>query len=214
MDLNFATIGLLLRKTIAEPRQAARDLMGLNLGLGPSWQAFALAVVMTVLVGQGLGMLLSSGAPEQTVIATPPGADGSQLNFSLTITPVMGAMILGLLLVFMVFCVHWIGRVFGGQGRFEDSLVVMAWHQFAMVVLQVAMVLLITLIPAMSGLAVTMILVANFILLSLFVTEIHGFSSLPKVFAMIIVSMLVVAFALSLVISIALVAAGVEVPNA
>jgi Yip1 domain len=105
------------------------------------------------------------------------------------------------LLVVMVFAVFWIGRAMGGTGSFEESILLVAWLQFVMVCLQVVqtgVLLVSTTIAEIFGL---LGIVLFLWLLTNFVAVLHGFTSLFKVFVMILVSAFGIAFGLSILLT-------------
>lgn len=59
------------------------------------------------------------------------------------------AMLQTSILLGMVVAVQGVGRVLGGKGSFPDTLLLIAWLQFVMLVFQVAQTLSIVVAPAL-----------------------------------------------------------------
>lgn len=183
-------------ETVRAPRDGARRVLDVALPREARWQALAAIVIVSVLLSQVTGLL------------APGGTD--ILMSAMLANPVASAVIQLGLMVVMVFSVYWIGRAMGGQGSFDGTILLMAWMQFIMVMLQVAQTLSLILVPPLAGLIGILGLGLFFWLLTNFVAELHGFGSLVQVFLMIILSIIGIAFVLSVVLSII----GIAVPGA
>ena len=109
--------------------------------------------------------------------------------------------------VVMVFAIYWIGQALGGLGGFNDAIVAVTWLQFIMVLIQVAQTVLILISPAVSGMLGIFGIGVFFYLLTYFIAAIHGFTSLARVFMMIIATL----FGLSFVLTILLAVVGINV---
>jgi hypothetical protein len=185
------TIPDMIRETLRDPRAAAKRIMAMDLEAGTLWQGLALVVVLSVIAAQVTALL--SGAP---------AGGGAEIMLPAVLSsPLLMGFVQGALLVLMVFAVYWIGRTFGGGGRFEDSIALVTWLQFLLVCLQVVQGVATLILPPLAGLIGIAGLVLFFWLLTQFVTVMHGFDSPGMVFAMIVVSMLAIVFALSMVLA-------------
>ncbi len=206
MSEQTAMIPDLIRNTFSDPRGAATRIIRMELPASVLWEALALVVVLSVIAAQVTTLLFA-----QPGVA--PGEPGTEMIPAFLTNPLIMGMIQGVILVFMVFAVHWIGRSFGGVGRFEDAIALVVWLQFLLVCLQAVQVLTGILSPALSGFVGLIGVVLFFWLLTQFVLVLHGFQSSAMVFVMIVVSMLALAFALSMVLTILGVVVVGEVPN-
>lgn len=176
MDTSLGALMGLLRETFADPRATARRLIGLGLPMQARWMAFALAILATVVMLQGLGLITAGAA------AMP--------------SPLLFAVILGGANLVGVVAIHQIGRMMGGLGRFEDALLLVAWLQAIQVLLVLAQSIAFLILPPLGGIIQIAGLVILMWLLTNFVAELHGFRSLWGVFGMIVVVSLGLSFLL------------------
>ena len=96
----------------------------------------------------------------------------------------------------------------GGTGSFEEAVLLMAWLQFIMICVQAVQAVALLVLPPLAGLIGIAGLFLFLWLLTNFVAVLHGFSSLIKVFLMILASAFGIAFGLSIL----LMLIGVTVP--
>ncbi|MGL5361846.1 MAG: YIP1 family protein [Paracoccaceae bacterium] len=178
--------GLLLaaRYTVQDPRAAARALMTMNPSATVRWMAFGLAItgstVLTVLMVQ----LLPGGAePEiMRVLANP---------IALSLTQ-------GVVMLIAVQLMYHVGRLAGGQGGFADALLLMSWMQIILLMVQIVQLLLELVSPPAAGVLGLFGFGLMLWLITHFVAELHGFTSLGAVFAGIIGTTIAAAFAVAL----------------
>ncbi len=193
------SLSVLLRHavdSIRAPRDEARWVQSIDLPRGARWEALLLIVVISAILGQISTILVP---PEANALVTP-----------LLTNPIMMGMIQMSLLVVMVFAIHWIGRAMGGDGRFGDAILAVAWIQFVMACLQVVQTVAMVLVPPLAGLIAVLGFVLFFWLLTNFIAELHGFRSLGQVFVMIVISMIGFVFGVSLLLAII----GFSIPGA
>jgi hypothetical protein len=181
MDTSFSALIALMRETIVAPKSAALVVLRADLPMVARWQALALVIVLSAILGQISVIFMGGGA---VALAAPVQA--GIIQFIALILTVAGA--------------HVIGRAMGGQGSFADALVLVAWLQALMVAVQVAQVLALLVLPTLSVLIGVLSIVLFLWLLTNFVAVLHGFESLGKVFGGIMLS----AFALAVVLVIVL----------
>lgn len=195
MKLDLPTLVPLALFTVRHPREGAQRLMALNLGRDVLWQLLLLVVAVSVILAELSNILLGLvyGAHMQAVFAGPIALAGIQLA----------------LLVTMVFAIFWVGRAMGGTGRFEDALLLVAWLQFILACLQVVQTVALLLVPPLAWLIGLFGLGLFLYLLTHFVAAMHGFRSLSRVFAAILLAL----FALAVALSILLTLAGVPIPE-
>lgn len=180
MDISAPSLLRLVRMTLRSPQDAAAALIAFNPPVQARWLALAVVVVLSVLLGK-VSMLMvggsSMGLPSNIIVST---------------------VLQGGVLLLTVALVHRIGMVFGGTGAADDTLLLMIWLQFLMVLLQAMQIVLLVILPPFAGLLGIAGFVLFLWLLSHFVMHVHGFKSLARVFGMIIATFFVVGFALSL----------------
>ncbi|MDJ0629829.1 MAG: Yip1 family protein [Rhodobacter sp.] len=196
MTLDLPSLLRLAWGSVRAPRDGARAVMRSDMPRGARWEALLLVVVVSVILGQISTYLM----PAQVDSFFAPFVNN----------PVMAGIVQMSLTVIMVFAVFWIGRAMGGSGGFGDAILLIAWMQFILICLQVIQFAAMILLPPLASLIGVAGFVLFFWLLTNFVAELHGFNSLGKVFVMVIASILGMAFALSLLLSIV----GIAIPGA
>lgn len=140
--MNAAYLKHLLRITITDPRQAGREVIALGLPLQGLWMALMLMAILLSLMVSGV----FHGVP------LPPGAMGDAIRLSPAYhSPLIFAVINWGQAVISVFVLHWIGRMFGGQGTLRDMLAVMIWLQFVSLLLAAGLFLAGLIVPIAGG---------------------------------------------------------------
>ena len=172
----------LLLLSFSNPRAAARAILDLNVPSGARWIALVLVAVLSTLLTQ-LGLLLvplPAASPIEFWMQDARLALPAQVLF----------------LVAVALAITLVGRRLGGRARFQDALVLVAWLEMVMFVVQVAQLVTLVVLPLAAfgvGLASVMLF---FWLLTAFAAEVNGFSNSIKVFFGIIATMFLIAFAL------------------
>jgi len=166
LDLN----GLIeaARDTILQPRVGARAVMALNLPVTAGWMALLLMAVGSA--------LLSSVA----FLTSPYTADPAMIE--IFGSPVKLALVQGAVLVGGVALIQGLGRFFGGQGRLSDTLALVSWLEFILILVQIVQMLALLILPVAAELLGFAGLGLFLWLLSHFIAELHGFRSALKVF--------------------------------
>ncbi|MFN3846985.1 MAG: Yip1 family protein [Paracoccaceae bacterium] len=183
MDLSLATLLSMVRFTVQNPRQGARMVMQANLPVTARWVAFLLTAVASALLAH-----LAFALMPLEVRQAMEGAMSS---------PFTSATMQGVLMLVSVFAIHYIGRWRKGTGRFEDALILMVWLQFILLILQVVQIIVQLLMPP-AAVLVGYVSVGIFLwLLSNFIAELHGFSSVLKTFLGVILTLIAMGFVLA-----------------
>ncbi|WP_102107161.1 Yip1 family protein [Oceaniglobus roseus] len=195
--MNLSVLLPMAVETLKAPREMAERLMALNLGRDVLWQALALVVVLSILLAEITNVIL---------LAAGMGSPEAPVGF---ISPLTIGMIQLSLLVMVVFAIFWVGRAFGGTGRFQDGLVLVVWLQFIMVCLQVVQTLAILVLAPVAWAIGILGLVVFMWLLTHFIAAAHGFTSLGRVFLTIVLAGFGFAFGLSLLLALV----GVSIPG-
>jgi len=183
----------LARLTLRDPRIAAAALLEVRLTRGELLQ---LAVVVA-----SLSVLFSA------LVAFLASGEADPLGHLMLRNPLLFAVIQFMTMMLTVIMVQMVGRMMGGRGSFDQSLILIAWLQFYMLLVQVIIVPLTLLVP---GLALVLNLAAYIYFLWVlvnFIAGLHGFRSLMKVLA----GVLATSFGLSLVLMMILLTLGVNV---
>jgi hypothetical protein len=175
----------MLIESVRDPRAFAPRLVGWPVNSQIVWMAVLLMSVLSVLLVAGLPALMG-------IEATMPGTEMRLSPIALTGVQI-GAMVLSAFAVFRV------GAIFGGTGSFDGALRVVAWLQFVMVAFNLVQLLVLLLLAPLLGI----VSLASIILIAWvgtgLIAGLHGFKSLPVVFAGIIGTMFAFAFALALI---------------
>jgi hypothetical protein len=186
--MNLGHLLRMARDTVSNPREGAETVLSLGLPRQALWLAFALVIVLSMLMGDIL--YLFAGVPTDGPLTGPLG--GSPV--------VMGLLQAGFLYL-MTHAITQIGRMFGGTGRFEEALTLVVWLQFIFLCVQVVQLLALLVIPPVAGL-ITLLALGLFLwLLVNFIAALHGFTSLGMVFVATILSAFTILFLLSLVLT-------------
>jgi hypothetical protein len=181
MQLDFASVSALVRETLLRPREAAQRVLQMNVPDDARWLSFVLVVVLSVILGQASVVLMGD-----------EGFGGSLL---------MMAVFQSMVLLGLVAGVQGIGRVFGGQGQFPDTLVLITWLQFVMLVFQLVQIVALIVIPPLFGIVTILSLLVFLRTLASFVMVLHGFGSILKVTIGILFSFFVMAFAMAILLT-------------
>ena len=114
--MNMTLFKALFRQTLTDPRQAGHKVIALNLPVQSLWMALMLMAVLLSLMVSAL-LHLAPLPPDELgqVIQVMPAYQA----------PLMFAVLNWGQAVISVFVLHWIGRIFGGQGELRDRLSVM-----------------------------------------------------------------------------------------
>jgi hypothetical protein len=114
-------------------------------------------------------------------------------------SPIRTAGIQWLLLAGSVLLIHRVGAAWGGQGSLVDALLVVVWLQVIMLAVQILQLVALVLLPPVAAMINLGGLLLFFWLLTNFVAELHGFASLGRVLA----GILVTSFAVVLLMAVA-----------
>ena len=172
----------LARETLVQPHGAARAILSLRLPPRVLVELLLLVAILTDLLlyaelalGGGAGLLIGLAVPDPLL---------------------MGLMQLASL-VLMMLALHGIGRLFGGQGHWTGALALVIWLQTIMIGLGLLQLLLYFALPPLADLLGLASLGLLLWLLTNFAAVLHGFRNLWLVGFGIILSGIVLIFALS-----------------
>lgn len=188
MTLSLNSILQMVWRTVLNPREGAEEVLALGVPRQALWTLLFLVVVLSIMLGQISNLLMTqmSDTPLTGLLANPVATGLIQLA----------------LLVVAVYAIYAVGRAFGGTGSFNEALLLVSWLQFIMVCIQVVQTAFMVILPPFAALVGVAGLFLFLWLLTNFVAVIHGFHSLGQVFVMILVSTFVLAFFLSLILTI------------
>ena len=184
--MNMGHLLRMARDTVSNPREGAETMLALGLPRQALWLAFALVIVLSMLLGDLLYLL--AGLPGEGALTSP-----------LVGSPVVAGLVQGAFLFLMAHAITHVGRVFGGTGRFEEALTLVVWLQFIFICVQVLQLVAVVVIPPMAGLITLLAVGLFFWLLVNFIAALHGFTSLGLVFVATILTGFAFLFMLSLI---------------
>ncbi|MFN6977695.1 MAG: YIP1 family protein [Gemmobacter sp.] len=188
MDLTLPTLAALVRETLRDPRGTARRLMALDLPPQASWLGAAvIAALSAILAHLTFGVMAAR--------------QGGPANLP---APVMTAAFQYAVMVMTVLGVYHIGRRFGGRGGFADALLLVVWLQFILVCVQGAQLVALLVLPPVADILSVAGLVLFLWLLTAFVAELHGFSSMGRVLGGVIASLFGLALVMAIFLSVIL----------
>lgn len=182
-----ALVADLARQTMRDPRGGVRRLLAMDLPMEARWIALLLVTVLAVLVTR------------LSLVFLPPGGEPAFL--ALVADPFVGVPVQGLSLLIAVVAIAVIGQRFGGRGGFADALLVVAWVEFLMTVVQTAELLVMLIVPPLGAVLVLAVLAWFVWIVVNAVAELHGFWNLILVFLGLVGGFVAVVFALALLLS-------------
>ena len=171
--------------SVTDPAEAARRLMALELSREALWTALALAAVLNTLLFTLSEVLNPSPQPAAGMMDSP----------------VMFFLIVAGGLVGTIYSIFWVGGMMGGKGSLQDVMTLMVWMQFLRVLVQGAAIFLMMVIPILSALLVFAATVIGIYIFLHFVDQAHRFQSLGKAAVALIGSVLALALALAILLS-------------
>jgi hypothetical protein len=158
---------VLIFGSLTQPRDVARELMAWNPPLSARWQAMFLLSVISVLMTSAA---ISLAGPDSMLAGDEIGGPFGSVAIEFGIN------------VFAALLATGIGQLAGGQGRFQDALLLMGWVQFVLLLWQIPQCLALVIAPPLFLPLVSVGIVLLFWLLTQFVTALHGFGSTLRVF--------------------------------
>ncbi len=179
--------------TLKAPRDGAQQLLSLGLPAQALWIALSLVSVVTSMIFAGLLQLAPMPQDEMgELVRTMPAYDA----------PLIFALLQWARAVVTVFVLFWVGRTFGGTGRLVDILAIITWLQAVTFCLMLGIVVLGALLPFVSSILILVMAVwwVWAVVSSLDVA--HGFDSVIKAAAVLIVSVIGATIGLSIFIGV------------
>jgi hypothetical protein len=186
MDTSLPAFLGLVRDTVSDPRAGARRVILARLPMNVRWLVLALVVVLSV--------LLSNLTLRMTMA-------GTGMMGGLLLGPVTAMVLQGVVLMVMALAIHQVGRLMGGGGGFADALLLVAFLQGIMLVIQVLQIAALLLLAPLAGIFSILGVVVFLWVLTGFVAELHGFRSMLGVFGMIVVTTFGIAFLIAMLLA-------------
>lgn len=180
---NWRTLAI---TSVTDPASAAQVLLRLNPGRDVLWLGLALAVVLNTML-YALSQLIPGYS--QTPM---PGMPSSAIGYG---------GIVGGGLILTIFAVYRVGRMMGGQGSFDDVMILMVWMQFLRVAAQFAALVLALTVPFLSVLLVFVATIIGVFIFLHFINQAHRLGSLWNAAGVLIASVFAMAIALIILLS-------------
>ena len=157
----------LARLSLRDPKYGAAEVLKNHVSLQAAIELAALVVI--------LGSILSSLFYQLPTVSN----EADQAN--LFRNPFVFTAVQGAVLCVIVLATYLIGQMVGGSGELKDTLVLMVWLQFIMLLFQFVQIFASMVIPVLDGLLTIVSIVLFFWLFANFVAVLHGFRSALKV---------------------------------
>lgn len=178
-----------MQMTLQNPRAAARHLMDRQLPLSTVWLVLALMAVVSAVLST-VSLLLAPAQTEASVIE--PNLLAMLQN------PLQVAVLQAVVMVIMAMLAQGVGRMFGGRGNFRDGLVLIAWTEALLCLLQLAQIVLLLVSPSLAAAIGLFGMVLFMWVLSNFIAEMHSFASAGKVLFGILATVLAVSVSIAI----------------
>lgn len=176
----------LAAQSVTAPREVARLLLALPLSREAVGLCLALVLVLNTLVFS-LGQLMSGPPP-----------DGMALLLS---TPVAFAGLLGGSMIALILSLYWTGRGLGGRASLMQVTLLVTWLQALRVIVQVALLAIVPLMPALGGLVMIAASALGIWILVNFLHVAQETPTLGKAALMLVLSVVGMALGLTLIFS-------------
>lgn len=152
------------RLSLRHPRDGLRVVLGWQLSLRDSALALTLmAVLSAVLISLIIGPM-------------PPELD--PVSVAMLTNPVYLAAVQLLGLGMISLCLHLLGRMTKGGGTFPEAVAMMAWLEALMIAISAVQSIALLLVPPLGLLLVPAGMVFSLWLMTSFVAELHGYTSM------------------------------------
>ena len=168
-----ARLAGLAQLTLQDPKQAARVLLAEGVPLR----------------ARSAGLLLVAILSAITASIQITGREAlDPLSAFMLASPIRATIFQWLFLSVSVVLIHRVGRAFGGTGSFADALLIVVWLQVIMLGFQVLQLAVMPLAPAFSGLIGLVSFMIYLWLLTVFISELHGFVARGLVFLAMVIT--------------------------
>lgn len=171
--------------TITAPAKAARQILEMQIPRNVVWLVLLLVAVSNTFLFILSSMLVSGPSPLAFLVESP---------FTM-----LGLSASGLIL--MSFSIFWAGRMLGGKGTIDGVMALVVWLQILRLLLQVAVLVLVLIVPFLVALLLLVAVVMGFYILLHFVKEVHQLGSLAAAAGVFLFSMVVIVLGLAVIIA-------------
>ena len=180
----------LLRTTLTNPREGARQILAQGFSTQELWMALTLISITMSAMVSGLFHL----------IPVPEGARGEVIRSMLFYSSPIGFALLNLgNAVLSIFVLFWSGRMFGGTGQIRDVLSVIVLFQATVIALLFVISIASALLPFVAALAFVLFAVWAIWAMISVIAVAHDFRSIGKAIAVFLMATIVVPFGISVI---------------
>ncbi|MBB95645.1 MAG: hypothetical protein CML68_13775 [Rhodobacteraceae bacterium] len=183
--MNGQDWGALALLTVKDPAEAARQVMGLNLPREVLWLAIGVVSLVNTLLLFGPAVLMGLPVLLPGVLAQP----------------VTYVLLVSVGLVVMIWMMQWIGEKMGGTGSFDEVAAVLIWMQALRVAVQLVSLVVQFLFPFFSLLLAVVVGFYSLYVLLHFIDQAHRLGSLARAAGVLIASVLALALAMTLLLT-------------
>ena len=187
MNMTLSDVLGLIGQGVRDPRGTADVLIRTLAPDRPPWSALAAVTVLSVLLTEIAAMMVS-GAGTQDVAP---------------ISPLLMAALVTVLLSAFAFGAWKVGQAIGGRGTLAQTVLLTAFVQLILLAAQVIQVALLFVAPPLSGIFLIVAALAGFWINVNVIDVLHGFGSLLKSFALVLLVTVGLALLLWLVLGLA-----------
>ncbi|QCO56917.1 YIP1 family protein (plasmid) [Pseudorhodobacter turbinis] len=197
MELTPTFLMRMIKETLSAPRAAAAAVLSFGFSPMVGWMALMLMAIGSTLLTHISFAMMPIEAQEFW---------GAAMG-----SPMRTAVLQWVILLISVHAIHRIGQWRRGKGRLEGAVILVAWLQFILLCVQVVQLVAQAFVPALADLLGILGLVLFMWLLTNFVAQLHGFSSLALTFVGIILTLVCLTFVLAFIFTLLFGAAAVGV---
>lgn len=173
--------------TLRQPGAAARTILLRQWPAEAVWTGLLLAIVLNVLFFSFVSLFFPLGGDLVTLNLMPDSAGISIFTAALRSVGFAAVLTLG-------------GRWLGGSASFMPMLSLLVWHQLVQIIALLAVILIMAFSPTLGALFALLVGVVLFFVLLNFVNEAHGFASLWRALAVVIMATILMFFAMIFVV--------------
>ncbi len=173
--------------TLRQPGAAARSILLRRWPAEAVWTGLLLAIVLNVLFFSSVSLFFPLEGDLVTLNLMPDSTGISIFTAAIRSVGFAAVLTLG-------------GRWLGGTASFMPMLSVLVWHQLVQIFALLAVILIMAFSPSLGALFALLVGVVLFFVLLNFVNEAHGFASLWRAFAVIVMATILMFFAMIFVV--------------
>lgn len=172
----------LILSTLSRPRETIRDIIARPVSKTDIMKVAALLSCFSGILGYALSFYMNRANPGQFA---EPGS------------PLMGAAVNFALVYVFAFLIDRVGSFLGGQGTFDGALKVSVWSSIVGLLAIAAAIIVMVLADQLGFLALVVFSAWSFVLLAVFIQELHGFRSLAATIGGVFATTLILMFLFS-----------------